>query len=448
MSDSKAATPQPAPKHEGEVVLPYVLADLQARAEFGKRKYGDYLMTGDGRDGLWDAYQEQLDDLMYTRKLILEREEEHRMTDERVFDSDGLLSAMDELNVEQERINAKWDALIEKFFPGMQEEMALQAKQEQADRAARLAERREQKAKRKAPQQPEEAIPMSNRVDPDVMEVLQETRCEGLKLYLPPAQLERNLYERVNTVLVRLGGKWKGGKVRAHIFEDEPAPLLVEVLATGIMPLDNPLDFYRTPGEVLGMMIERAQHMAPNATMILEPSAGDGAIATGLRTAFPGAQITVVEIDPKRAAKLRAIDGITVIEGDFLQHTGAYELIVMNPPFSIESDKLEYVAHIEHAYTLLCPGGALVSVAPSGLKYRTDKRTAHLREMVERDGNIEDAPGQAFEVSGTSVATVILALTKPASVGMYYTPMRVVEPAAGTGALLATLPMFAQGEAS
>lgn len=352
--------------------------------------------------------------------------------DEHVFDSGGLLAAMDELNAEQERINAKWDVLIEKFFPGMQEEMALQAKQEQEARAARSAERRAQKAKKQTPQV-EETIPMSNRVDPDVMEVLQEARCEGLKLYLPPAQLERNLYERVNTVLARLGGKWKGGKVRAHIFEDEPAPLLAEVLATGIMPLDNPLDFYRTPGDVLDMMIAHAQRMAPNATTILEPSAGDGAIVTGLRAAFPDAQITVVEIDPKRAAKLRAIDGIIVVEGDFLQHTGAYDLIVMNPPFSIERDKLEYVAHIEHAYTLLRPGGALVSVAPSGLKYRTDKRTAHLREMVERDGNIEDAPGQAFEVSGTSVATVILALTKPASVGMYYTPASIVEPAAGTG---------------
>jgi hypothetical protein len=369
------------------------------------------------------------------------------MSDEHIFDSDGLMAAMDEFTAEQERINAKWDVLIEKFFPGLQEEMALQAKQEQEDRAARLAERREQKAKRKAPR-PEEAIPMSNRVDPDVMMVLQDARCEGIKLYLPPAQLERNLYERVNTVLTRLGGKWKGGKVRAHIFEDEPAPLLAEVLATGIMPLDNPLDFYRTPDNVLDMMIEHARHMAPNATTILEPSAGDGAIVTRLLAAFPGAQITVVEIGPKWAAKLRAIDGITVIEGDFLQHTGAYDLIVMNPPFSIERDKLEYVSHIEHAYTLLHPGGALVSVAPSGLKYRTDKRTAHLREMVERDGNIEDAPGKAFEISGTSVATVILALTKPASVGMYYTPAHIVEPATGTGATLATLPMFANVEAS
>jgi len=77
-----AATPEPPPVYGGKVVLDYVLEDLRARAEMGKRKYGNYLTTDNGRDALMDAYQEQLDSIMYTRQLILEREEELELSGE------------------------------------------------------------------------------------------------------------------------------------------------------------------------------------------------------------------------------------------------------------------------------------------------------------------------------------------------------------------------------
>lgn len=71
---SLASTHQPPPRPGKEIVLPYVLADLQERAEAGLKKYGTYLRTMNGRDPLWDAYQEILDAAMYLRQLILERE--------------------------------------------------------------------------------------------------------------------------------------------------------------------------------------------------------------------------------------------------------------------------------------------------------------------------------------------------------------------------------------
>lgn len=64
---------QPHPKPGKQVVLGYVLADLSARAETGKQKYGVYLETFNRRDALWDAYQEALDLVMYLRQEILER---------------------------------------------------------------------------------------------------------------------------------------------------------------------------------------------------------------------------------------------------------------------------------------------------------------------------------------------------------------------------------------
>ncbi len=74
MLDSKAATPQPAP-HSGKLtVIDYVLADMAERTAAGFKKYGTHLQTHNGRDALWDAYQEVLDLSMYLRQAILERD--------------------------------------------------------------------------------------------------------------------------------------------------------------------------------------------------------------------------------------------------------------------------------------------------------------------------------------------------------------------------------------
>jgi hypothetical protein len=81
-----AATPQPPPTPgkirvldsvleelaNGDEFSKRILADLVDRAEQGREKYGTYLETHNGRDALWDAYQEALDAVMYTRQHYLE----------------------------------------------------------------------------------------------------------------------------------------------------------------------------------------------------------------------------------------------------------------------------------------------------------------------------------------------------------------------------------------
>ena len=67
-----AATPQPPPAEGGEMVLFQVIEDLKARAEFGRKKHGCYLMTNNGRSAAWDKYQELLDAVMYARQELME----------------------------------------------------------------------------------------------------------------------------------------------------------------------------------------------------------------------------------------------------------------------------------------------------------------------------------------------------------------------------------------
>lgn len=70
-----ASQHQRDPKPGETKVIDLVMADLQARAEVGRERYGAYLETGNGRDALMDAYQEALDLCMYLRQEIEERRE-------------------------------------------------------------------------------------------------------------------------------------------------------------------------------------------------------------------------------------------------------------------------------------------------------------------------------------------------------------------------------------
>lgn len=57
-------------------VLPELLSDLRDRVEIrGMKTYGRPMTTGDGRDGLLDAYEEALDLCCYLKKVLMERED-------------------------------------------------------------------------------------------------------------------------------------------------------------------------------------------------------------------------------------------------------------------------------------------------------------------------------------------------------------------------------------
>jgi len=70
---TKASDCQPDPRPGKEIVVDVVLTDIKERAEIGRHKYGMYLETNNGRNALWDAYQEAIDLVMYLRQVILEQ---------------------------------------------------------------------------------------------------------------------------------------------------------------------------------------------------------------------------------------------------------------------------------------------------------------------------------------------------------------------------------------
>jgi hypothetical protein len=65
VASSEATEPQPIPSGKGVDVAELVHSDIEARCEYGVKKYGERLTTRNGRDALADAYQEVLDLAMY-----------------------------------------------------------------------------------------------------------------------------------------------------------------------------------------------------------------------------------------------------------------------------------------------------------------------------------------------------------------------------------------------
>lgn len=257
-------------------------------------------------------------------------------------------------------------------------------------------------------------------VKTEVLDVLKQGYTESNRYYLPNIRLERKLYVAVNEVLERIGGKWNK-KSKAHIFEDvEPAPLLELIFESGEMPPKNPTAFFPTPASVVDYLLTDGgfYRIPSDAKRILEPSAGKGNIAEGIRAYCHQHQIDATldccEILPRFQDQLKAKGFNVIDEPDFLayQPTYQYDAIIANPPFSVDGDPLAYITHIEHAWSLLVPGGTLSAVVPAGFISRDDKRVKKLRKLVEDHGTWRELKRGSFADSGTGVNTAIISMRK------------------------------------
>lgn len=73
MSGATVYEPDPTPNDQ-PAVWDLVVQDMQARDAMGREKYGIPLQAFNGRNALWDAYQEVLDLSVYLRQAIFEKE--------------------------------------------------------------------------------------------------------------------------------------------------------------------------------------------------------------------------------------------------------------------------------------------------------------------------------------------------------------------------------------
>lgn len=249
---------------------------------------------------------------------------------------------------------------------------------------------------------------------PEVLDIISRSTITNDRLVLPPGQLDRKLYDKVNAAIAAAGGKWNKS-AKAHLFDRDPREALGLAVATGkVENRQQVLQAFYTPPE-LADRVAAIAHPLPD-DRVLEPSVGEGSLALALRRREPG--LLIHGYDRDLTAVLRAKDALGVLAhlavADFLlvEPEPTFDLVVMNPPFAKDQD----IDHVMHAWKFVRPGGRLVAIMSAGWvrACRLKKRKMFLAFVESLGGDIEDLGGDAFKSVGASVYTVMLQLRKPA----------------------------------
>lgn len=187
-------------------------------------------------------------------------------------------------------------------------------------------------------------------------------------------------------------------------------------------------DYFATPEPVGYKMVQWLQSKPGQS--LLEPSAGDGAIA---RWMPDNTYNTVVEPSRDLTPKLmRNVAGAKVVESTFENFDlhNKFDGIAMNPPFGKGKDRGGKLAmeHVAKAYKHLKDGGRLIAIIPDGpaCQTRFDKWFYGNQEAKRKeDRGVADGvlmadihlPSVTFNREGTSVNTRMVVIDKYADEG-------------------------------
>jgi hypothetical protein len=242
-----------------------------------------------------------------------------------------------------------------------------------------------------------------------VDEVIERSTLTGLILRLPPVQLDRKIYEGVKKKLEGIGGKWKGGKTAGFVFSVDPGERLDAIRNGEKVNLKQDYQFFATSDDYADRMV---RHAAPAPYhRILEPSAGDGAIARAICRRLPDVTVDCFELMPENRVKLACNPAVRLIGEDFLAHPPCanYDRIIANPPFTRNQD----IDHIRHMWACLIPGGRLVTLASLHWRLTDQRKHQEFRSWLDKiEAEQYDVELGAFKASGTSVGAVLIVADK------------------------------------
>lgn len=241
----------------------------------------------------------------------------------------------------------------------------------------------------------------------EILSILAMCLIEENIVSLPQIQLDRKTYLEANKHLEHLGGKWNR-RAKGHVFDFDPTDSFENMLLTGeTTDFKKESQFFETPPELAKKMVEMADIGTDH--YILEPSAGRGAITKQIDKGF----LFCNEINPEMANYLINELNLNVSCSDFLkfteQESGIHDRIIMNPPFTKQQD----IDHILHAYSLLSPGGILVSVVSESPFFRENEKSKVFRKWLELiNAEVINNPDGTFKSSGTMVRTRLIKIRK------------------------------------
>ena len=231
-------------------------------------------------------------------------------------------------------------------------------------------------------------------------------------------RLQPPLFAKVKDVLEELGGRWSTSR-QAFVYQDDPQAALQQVLASGQILTRRDYEFFRTPDNLVKQLLANA--MLKPGMRVMEPNAGDGALALAAAAVVGHANVTCCELMPQNVRQLKAL-GFD-IEGpkDFLEVVPRpqHDVVLMNTPFSGGKDR----QHVLHALKFLKDGGELWAIISTSWKTAEHHGAREFREMLQAHAlAVEDIPAGTFANVGTNVPTVLIGLRKPASTPVVVAP--------------------------
>ncbi|OFY43972.1 MAG: hypothetical protein A2X18_07535 [Bacteroidetes bacterium GWF2_40_14] len=242
----------------------------------------------------------------------------------------------------------------------------------------------------------------------DKQQILQQCTISGNIVKLPEIQLDRKLYQEVAKALELIGGKWKGGKTAGFVFQEDPTELLEQIANGENRNIKKEYQFFATPSDIADWLVELAQIKSDD--IILEPSAGQGAIIEAILRTNPQASVFAIELMDTNSIILNR-KGFNHEKGDFLAipNQPVYDKIIANPPFSKNQD----IDHIRRMYDLLKFGGRIVSVASKHWQFASGKKETEFRYWLSNMGaTVHEISEGSFKDSGTMVASCIIIIDK------------------------------------
>lgn len=253
-------------------------------------------------------------------------------------------------------------------------------------------------------------LPRATKIRAEVLAVLQAVQITGSEVRIIE-RLSPKLYKAVNDVLTEMGGKWSTSR-QVHVFEACPQEAIGAAITNGELLTAKDYEFFPTPDELVAELLLLAG-VAPGMR-VLEPQAGEGAIALAAAEVVGRANVVCHELMPRNVERLQALGFAIEQPQDFLQvpPQPVFDRVLLNPPFSGGKD----IAHIEHAMRFVRPGGRLAAIASTTWQTADNAKSRAFARWVEEHAlTVRQIERGAFKAAGTDVPTVLMVLQAPSN---------------------------------
>jgi Domain of unknown function (DUF3560) len=202
---------------------------------------------------------------------------------------------------------------------------------------------------------------------------------------------------------------------------EQPDPARVAaVRAAASAPVVHAPGYFPTSAALAEQIVREHTSLAGGGPVsVLEPSAGHGSLVRAVHASNPDAYVVAVEPVAELARLIGEDDfaRLAVFRTTFEEFTApdrpTFDLVLMNPPFSLPGQPVVWAEHVHRAYSMVRPGGRLVAIVPAGFEYRREAVVQQLRDLVVRHGWRKGLPDGSFVNAGTEVAACVIWVDKP-----------------------------------